>query len=328
MASTSLVERAKSRVHKQLVTSLDVPYTGNSDILYSASRDKKVYQWKLNTSDMERIGTLIKGYAGHNHFITDVKANKTNEMIITASYDHTARIYDVNTQKYTILKGHKKDLTGVTINTEDNKIITGSCDGSIALWNTEGVLSKVLTPENPSSIPIWVNCVSFVPNSNLCVTGSSDGKLRIWDINSGKIIRTFVNGNDLEYYATNEVPVPEANMITALSVSADGSFCAYGGRDCVVYIINLSDAACLLHFETESPITSLAFAITEPIIAVGTRNSIICWDVIGNERSAVVENESKTIYCTALTWSKTRLVTGYNDGAIVVYDFVRNVSDN
>lgn len=328
MSGTTLVEKSKSRVHKQLITSLDVPYTGNSDILYSASRDKKIYQWRLDANNADNIGTLIREYKGQNHFITNVKANKTNEMIITASYDNTARIYDVNTQKYTVLRGHKKDLTGVTINTEDNKIVTGSCDGSIALWNTEGVLSKVLAPENPTSIPIWVNCVSFVPNTNFCVTGSSDGKLRIWDIDEGKILRTFVNGNVLEYYARNELPVPEANMITALSLSADGSFCAYGGRDSTVYIINLSDAVCLFHFETEAPVTSLAFAITEPIIAVGTRNGIICWDVIQNEQAARVENEGRALFCTALTWAKTRLITGWNDGEIKVFDFVRNVEDN
>lgn len=328
MLTTTLIERARSHVHKQQITSLEVPFTGNSDVLYSSSRDKKVYQWRLNPSETERIGILLKEFKGHNHFVTDVQSNKSNSKIMTSSFDKTARIYDVETQKCTILKGHTRDVTGVSVNSDDSMIVTGSSDGSLALWNMDGKLSKVLRLESGTNNPVWINCVSFVPNRNLCVTGSSDGRLRVWDVEKGEIIKTYINGNDMEYYVDNELSIPEANMITALSISADGTFCAYGGRDSVVYIINLIQSVCVLQFETEAHVTSLAFALTETIIAVGTRSSIICWDVISNEKVTAIENDSKTVYCTALTWASTRLIAGYNEGTIVVYDFIKSTQDN
>lgn len=329
MSTASLVERNKQRVHRDMITSLDVPYTGNSEFLYSCSRDKKIYQWKLSTNEQEKIGVLVKEFKGQNHHINGVKSNKTNEKIVSVSSDKTGRIYDVKTGEFVELRSQKNDLTGIAINSDDNKIITSSYDGTLALWNTQGELSKTLTIENPSNFPIWTLCCAFVPNSNLAVTGSSDGKLRIWDVDSGTVKKTFINGNLIEYYAKNELPLPEANMITALAISADGSFLAYGGRDSRCYIIRLTEdnQVLVLSFDTEAPINSLAFSITETIIAVATRQSIICWNVLSDEMVLQQEYDSKTQFCTSLIWAKNSLVTGWKDGEIKVYDFVRTASE-
>ncbi|KRH93929.1 G protein beta subunit-like protein [Pseudoloma neurophilia] len=326
MATASLVPRNKQKVHKEMITSLDVPYTGNSDFLYSSSRDKKIFQWKLSGNEQDKIGHLLKEFKGQSHHICGVKSNKTNEKIVSVSADKTGRIYDLKTGEFVTLKSQKSDLTGIAINTDDNKIITSSYDGTIALWNTKGELSKTLAVENPTNFPIMVLCCAFVPNSNLAVTGSSDGKLRIWDIDEGKVIRTFLNGHKIEYYAENELPLPEASMITAVTISADGSFLAYGGRDSKCYVIRLNEDIQLLSFETETPICSIAFSITETIIAVSTKTSIICWNIVDDEMVLQLENEEPKVNCTSLIWSKNALVTGWLNGEIKVFDFVRSAS--
>lgn len=325
MSAANLVERSKQRVHKDMITSLDVPYTGNSDFLYSSSRDKKIYQWELDKSlGDEQIGKLKKEFMGQKHHINGVKSNKTNNMIVSVSSDKSARIYNLKNQEFIELKAQKKDLTGVSINSDDNKIITSSYDGTLALWNTRGELSKILElNENQNSFPIWTLCCGFIPNSNSAVTGSSDGKLRIWDLEKGEISATFSNGHLTNYYTQNELPIPDTYMITALAISADGSFCAYGGRDTQCYIISFLDNSQVLSFDAEAPINSLAFSITEPIIAVATRDSIICWNVLSNEMVLQQTNEKKTQYCTSLIWSRNSLVTGWNDGEIKIFDFVR-----
>lgn len=327
MSTATIVERSKQKVHSDMITSLDVPYTGNSEFLYSASRDKKIYQWKLSGNESEKIGTLVKEFKGQNFHINGVKSNKTNEKIVSVSSDNTARIYDVKTGEFVQLKSQKGSLTGIAINSEDNKIITSSYEGTLALWNTQGELSKTFKIENPTNFPIWILCCTFIPNTNLAVTGSSDGKLRIWDVDTGEVTRTFLNGYLIEYYTNNKLPLPEANMITAVTSSADGSFLAYGGRDSRCYIIRLNESSQVLSFDTEAPINSLAFSNTETIIAVATRQSIICWNVVTDELVLQHDYESKTQYCTSLTWAKNTLVTGWRDGEIKVFEFVRTVSE-
>lgn len=326
MSTANLVPRNSQKLHTDMITSLDVPYTGNSDFLYSSSRDKKIYQWKLSANEQDKIGHLIREFRGQSHHINGIKSNKTNEKIVSVSSDKTARIYDVKTGEFIILRSQNGDCTGISINSDDNKIITSSYDGTLSLWNTQGELNKTLRIENPTLFPIWILCCAFVPNSNLAVAGSSDGRLRIWDIDKGQITKTFLNGHLIDYYAENELPLPEANMITAVAVSADGSFLAYGGRDSKCYVIRLKEDIQVLSFDTETPINSIAFSITETVIAVSTKSSIICWNIVSDELVLQQDNDLPKEYCTSLIWSKNALVTGWKSGDLKVFDFVRTAS--
>lgn len=326
MSTASLVPRNSQKLHKDMVTSLDVPFTGNSDFLYSCSRDKKIYQWKLSRNEQDKIGHLIKEFRGQSHHINGIKSNKTNEKIVSVSSDKTARIYDVKTGDYIVLRSQNSDCTSISINSDDNKIITSSYDGTLALWNTQGELKSILKIENPTNFPIWTLCCAFIPNSNLAVAGSSDGRLRIWDIDKEQVTKTFLNGHLIDYYAENKLPLPEANMITAVAISVDGSFLAYGGRDSKCYVIRLKEYIQVLCFDTETPINSIAFSITDTVIAVSTKSSIICWNIVSDELVLQQDNEKPKEYCTSLVWSWNALVTGWKNGEIKVFDFIRAAS--
>lgn len=294
MESTLLREKSSCKVHKEMVTGIEVPDDGNSEIFYTCSRDKKAYKWKLQPSESS-IGHLIKSYEGHKHFISSIVC--ANDVLITGSNDKTVRIYGDNE---IILRNHTDDITCVSVNHDKNKIITGSIDGTVCLWNSEGILSHVFNFNS------WVMCASFVPlNSDVLVVGLYNGILKVLNVDTKEEIHM----------------IKEDSEIKSISITPDGSFCAYGTKN-YVKIINLKNFNQSNEIEIDAPTTSLSFSPNNFHIAVSTKRSISLWHVLENKLLFKINYENKR-YCSTLAWSRRNLICGYNDGSIIVYECVK-----
>ncbi|KAF7683925.1 Guanine nucleotide-binding protein subunit beta-like protein [Astathelohania contejeani] len=331
MSTAYLKEIGILEGHKDAVTSLEVPSEGNSDTLFSCSRDKKIYKWQLYRSE-DSVGRLIKLYQKHGNYVNDIAVSKSGHYIMSAGSDNTGRIFDVETKECKLLHGHKNDVLCISINATDNKIVTGSMDGTIALWNTDGELISQYGKECENIHQGWITCIAFIPTEReLVVSGSADGTLKVWDINKGEVLNTFIRGKDLKEIKMNEEAELELRenppaAIKALSITPDGTLCAYGGRDAEVYIINLESGACQRKFKVDYAVTALAFGLTEPIVACATVKSIYIWDVVKDEQLMVLETDTlgTNVFCESLAWSKNNLIAGFSNGKILVYETVRH----
>ncbi|KAM0676000.1 cross-pathway control WD-repeat protein cpc2 [Gurleya vavrai] len=298
--------------HNQQVTCITVPEEGNSPIFYTSSRDKKVLQWRFTNN--ENLALVYKAYEESKHYVHNIASSISNK-IISGGADSLARIYDVETKKCQVLVGHKRDVTCVTVNSADNKIVTGSIDGTIFLWNSRGELIEKFDKNHPNMHTDWITCASFIPKKDNLVTGSNDGSIKVWDISTGEILKTFYKG-------TPEKCSQPGRVIT-LTITADGNICAYGGADCTVYIVHLDKDALVSTFATETPVTCLAFAWTEAIIAIGTKTHVYLWDVVGDRILQTIKCSDfpNKVFCTSLAWSKNILMVGLSDGKIKAYEY-------
>ncbi|KAG0438736.1 Guanine nucleotide-binding protein subunit beta-like protein [Dictyocoela muelleri] len=289
---TILSPIASSKIHKERVNSIKVPDDGNSDTFFSCSRDKKAYQWKLSPSESS-IGRLIKVYDTHKHFVNSIVC--ANDVVITAGADKKVRIFGENEL---ILKNHTDEVTCVSVNHDKNKIISGSIDNSLCLWNAEGKLSHVFKYNS------WILCAEFVPlKSDIAVLGFKNGELKIVNVDTMESIYS----------------ITEDSEINSISITPDGSFCAYGTRT-MVKIINLNKNFVEENqIEMESPVTGLAFSPKEFLIAISTKKNILLLNVVENKIVFTMNYEDKR-HVTALAWSFSNLICGYNDGSMSVFE--------
>lgn len=315
--------------HKDRVTSLDIiEGESGTTILASSSRDKKVFFWSIDASTSE--GKIIKEYSKNCHNINDIAVTKSSKFVVTAGSDKLGKIININTNECIFLRGHQSDVLCAAVNCTENKIVTGSADKSINLWTTEGVLSKSFNQMIENAHSDWITCVEFRPSAeDIIISGSMDGCIKIWDISSKVVMFTFFDGMLVQSNGEAKEPVNVSNdgsyAIKALSLTADGSLCAYGGYNCKVYVLNLNDNDMVAHFETQSPITSLSFCPIDSILACGTRTKIYLWDlttgslVCGLDLADYMEG----VVCTSLVWSANVLFAGFSDGKIRPYKFIR-----
>lgn len=91
------------------------------------------------------------------------------------------------------LKGHRNWVTSIaTTDTDPNKIITGSRDKSVLVWNLQqdgDSLGKPVKALRGHSH--FVSDVTLSSDGNFCLSASWDGTLRLWDLVSGETTRQF-----------------------------------------------------------------------------------------------------------------------------------------
>ena len=110
---------------------------------------------------------------GHTNSVYSVFVK--DNLIISGSWDHTIRIWDMNSWEcLKVLEGHTDLIRTVFV--KDNLIISGSWDHTIRIWDINtGDCLKVLEGHTN-----WIRTV-FIKD-NLIISGSDDNTIRITPI--------------------------------------------------------------------------------------------------------------------------------------------------
>jgi WD40 repeat protein/CHAT domain-containing protein len=119
---------------------------------------------------------------GHKKHINSARFSPDNKLIVTASRDKTARVWDTSGKLLAELKGHTDDVNSASFSPDSKLIITISEDETARVWDTSGKLLAELKGHTSD-----VNSANFSPDGKLIVTASDDKTARVWDI-SGKLL--------------------------------------------------------------------------------------------------------------------------------------------
>jgi WD40 repeat protein len=90
-------------------------------------------------------------------------------------------------------EGHTDAVWGVIHLPGGNRIITGSYDGSLRVWNLE---SEKQIGEDWRDGESGVFSIALSPDGKKVVSGSIDGTVRLWDINTCKVITKWTGHTD------------------------------------------------------------------------------------------------------------------------------------
>jgi FkbM family methyltransferase len=108
--------------------------------------------------------------------------------------------------------GYSGYVKGAIFSPDGCKVLTGSYDGTVRLWDTaSGCL--LLTLEGHTNV---VECLAFSPDGNKVLTGSYDGTARLWETESGRLL-AILEGH--------------AHAVVAAAFSSDGSKMLTGSSD-------------------------------------------------------------------------------------------------
>merc|ERR1712188_162059 len=310
MAET-LTLRGTLEGHEGWVTAIATPLSQpNSDILLSASRDKTVILWKL-TRDEESFGYPLRRLRGHSHYVEDVVISSDGQFALSGSWDHTMRLWDLNTGTTTRrFLGHTKDVLSVAFSSDNRQIMSGSRDKTIKLWNTLAECKYTIQDDQHTD---WVSCVSFSPSAKmpLIVSSGWDKLVKVWNLSNCKL-RTNLAGHTGVVYTT--------------AISPDGSLCASGGKDGIAMLWDVNDGKHLYSLDAGGTINALSFSPKNYWLVAATDTSIKIWDLenknVLDELSAKDPPKSGIPWCVSLSWSADGniLFAGSTDGSIYVYD--------
>ncbi|KAJ2787351.1 WD repeat protein Lub1 [Coemansia interrupta] len=198
--------------HEGFVNSVAIiPPTSSSPsgLIATGGSDKNVFLW-----DPTNLAQPLETLRGHTSNVCTLSASKDGKVLVSGSWDTTAKVWMDGQCKYT-LRGHQQAVWSVLV-MDDGSILTASADKVICRWNdgslvrkyeghTDCVRALVALPDgrfasaaNDSSVRIWsldgscdaelyghssfVYTLDVLPNGAI-ISGGEDRSIRVWQNN-------------------------------------------------------------------------------------------------------------------------------------------------
>ena len=293
-----------------------------SPLLLSGSRDKSIIRWELN-------------FEGIKIDYKDDQDNAKEKVLVG--------------KPLRSFHGHNHFISSLALNSDSTKLVSGSWDKTIRLWDIESSKSDLLFKGHTKD----VLCVGFSHDERLIFSGAMDNTLKYWNtkgdlrydnnqfkgwvscilnIQKGKTNYIAVGCWDgtvkilnNEYNVDREIPGGEY-AVTSLSTDDDGDFLFIAYKNGTVKVWNIQEEQneneeenIKQSIETGVDINAILFESKFfEIFAIGTSKGLQIRKVKG-EKKPVFEEKHGACLSLCYDKSKSYLFAGFSDGVIRVY---------
>ncbi len=204
------------------------------------------------------------------------------------------------------LYGHRKEVNSVRLSPDGTRIISGSVDGSVRLWNAA-------TLKNLGSIntaDLGVNVVAFSPDGKVVASAGTDGTIRLLDATSLEELKTFAE---------------DQFSVNCVAFSHDGKMIATGNDDGMIRLWSTSSGEQSKSIKGHSaPVKSLAFRSGHAqFVSGGEDASIKLWNVDSEIPVGTFVGHGNWVMSVAISADGERLASGSADQTVRLW----NVAD-
>ncbi|MEW6737554.1 MAG: CHAT domain-containing protein, partial [Acidobacteriota bacterium] len=303
--------------------------------VYQQCKDKASLRFLLAQAKRSYYSKMFQVMA-HNNIINNVSFSPDNRLIVTASQDNHACIWEVATGRQLFkLSGHKGNVLSASFSNDSHRIVTASEDGIAKVWDT--FTGKQLTSLEGHTDKLLSAC--FSPSGQLVVTASHDHTAKVWDTNNGKLIATLKH-NDTVYSATfnpdglriitasgdhtakvwdttGEILFTidkHSDAVKYAGYSPDGHYIitASSDRTAILLDSNNSDRETLLSFHTKGLRSAFFSPDGKYIATLGEDSTVKIWDKRGDILTTIESKES-IIISAEFSPDGLRIITTHSD---------------
>ncbi len=328
--------------HKEKITK--VVFLNQGKNIVSCSEDGELRLWNVDAQ------ACLVTVRAHEKSIEALAIHPSQPILATGAKDWNIRLWKISEDflkidLMCILNGHQNEISALTFDIDGKKIISGSADLSMKIWdiNTNICERTILfhkrriyglccSPDGTTfasasrddTAAIWdintgkilhhiqkhkwgVLALDFSPDSRKLITASGDKTLCLWDVATGKCLKTF-RGHE--------------RSVSTVKFAPNGKVFVSGSYDRSIRIWNAESQDCSLLLKGhEEWARTAVFSQDGKFIASGsTDRQIVIWD--GNNGQYIKKLSGHAGWVTALAFSpnNTMLVSGGGDNTVRLWD--------
>jgi WD40 repeat protein len=122
---------------------------------------------------------------GHTSYVNSAKFSPNGKLVLTASGDKTAKIWNSFTGALLMeLQGHDKSVMSANFSPDGNKVVTASEDKTLIVWDTQSGTPLAILKGHTNIIML----AEFSPDGNYIVSASYDKTIKLWDAKTGVLL--------------------------------------------------------------------------------------------------------------------------------------------
>jgi WD40 repeat protein len=198
----------------------------------------------------------------HSDWVRCLSFTPDGGKLVSGSFDKTIKLWQLDTGKAVYTLGDRlKGVFALAVSPDGKLLASGSWDEKIELWNLEtGTLLYKLSQHQAS-----VRSLAIAPDSKTLISGSFDQTIVLWSLPDGIVGKTII----------------DREPISAIALSADGTFLASTGDDGIVKIWSLATGTKIAEsIGNKHCIGSLVISPDSQTLAAGTVNGdMILWQL-------------------------------------------------
>ncbi|MFB2920618.1 CHAT domain-containing protein [Aerosakkonema funiforme] len=255
----------------------------------------------------------LNSFKAHEEEIFGVAFSPDNQLIASASYDRTIKLWNRDGTLIQTLSGHEGHVMDVSFSPDGKILASASRDNTIKLWQKQEIpqakslqqSTKWECVETLQKHKAWIYAVSFSPKGNIIASGSIDGTLILWHCKDG-------------VYLPTEVLEKHTDEVVDVAFSPNGKMVASASQDKTVKLWTLEGELLTTLKGHENTVTSVSFsADSRTLVSSSQDRTIRMWKIDGTE--LYIKDIQKPIEYVAFSPDGQKIASAIENGNIIIW---------
>jgi WD40 repeat protein len=295
----------RSFAKKQTGLYEDVGFSPDGTRLLSISKDRKLKLWDVAT------GALLRTFAWE---VSSAAFSPDGKRVVSGGWDKTVRLWDLDaggiadlwsmvTRGYfRTFTGHSSVVTSVAFSPDSNRILSGSHDRTIKLWD---VRTRALLRTADEKHRDSVASITVFRDGKRALSRNPPDAIKLWDLDTGAVVRTFGT----------------SPFLGSVAVSPDGSQVLSSAKEGTLTLWDVATGVQVRTFGYSGVISSLAVSPERTRVLSGSWDSTVrLWDLSTGALLRTFWGHTDRVHSVAFSPDGKRVLSGSGDKTVKLWD--------